>query len=104
MIEHCLITIASGIGLATLIVEKGDEFPLKYIKNILIAATSLFLGERISKVFNCTVCLSFWTTLLCELFSYYLLTGHFTWPLSGFAACGICFYLIDFLNTLEKRG
>lgn len=104
MIEHFLITIASGIGMATLIVEKGDEFPVRYIKNLLTAIVSLILGERFSKVFDCTVCLSFWTTLACEAFAYYCLTGNFTWPLSGFAASGICFYLIDLLNTIEKRG
>ena len=34
---------------------------------------------------------------------YFIMHKGFTWPLSGFAASGITFYTIDFLNTLDTR-
>jgi hypothetical protein len=103
MIEQFLIATVSGIGMATLMVEKGDDFPVKLIRDPVRAIVRFIAGESWASIFNCTVCMSFWTTLLCELFMYFAMHKGFTWPLSGFAASGITFYTIDFLNTLETR-
>jgi hypothetical protein len=103
MIEHFLVSVISGISLATILVEKSEDYPVRYIsKPISICLLKLF-GENIAFVMNCTVCLSFWTTLLCELFMHYFLGASFLWPITGVAASGISFYLIDFLNTLDNR-
>lgn len=88
--------------MATIIVEKGDDFPIKPIKNIVYKIVKKLLGDSWAKVFECTVCMSFWTTLLCEAFLF-IFSKNFTWPVSGFAAAGISFYLIDFLNTIDNR-
>lgn len=103
MIEHFAITVISSVGLATLIVEKGDDFPVKLIRDPLSKLVFLILGEKWYTVFFCTVCMSFWTSLICELIMYCIYDGIFLWPLSGFAASGIAFYLIDFLNTIDAR-
>jgi hypothetical protein len=103
MIEHFTLSTIGGIGMATLIVEKGDDFPIKKIKTIAQGLVRFLLGESWSKVFECTVCMSFWTALICELILYFTISKSFTWPISGFAAAGISFYLIDFLNTLDTR-
>ena len=103
MIEHFLISVISGIGMATILVEKGDDFPVRYFRNALMSVTVKFFGESWYELFACTVCMSFWAALLCEIFMYFTVSTYFTWPLSGFTASGITFYVIDFLNILEKR-
>ena len=102
MIEQFTLSTIGGIGMATLIVEKGDDFPIKTIKNIAQKTVQLVLGQSWAKVFECTVCMSFWTALLCEAFLF-MFSKTFTWPVSGFAAAGISFYLIDLLNTIDNR-
>ena len=89
--------------MATLAVEKGDDFPVRLLRDPLAKVVKFILGEKWHSVFSCTVCMSFWTTLVCELFMYMALDGTFTWPLSGFAASGLAFYTIDFLNTIDAR-
>ena len=102
MIEHFIIATLSGIGMATLLVEKGDDFPVRIIRNPLLSLTKTVFGKSWAESFSCTVCMSFWTTLLCEVFMYLHIDASFTWPLSGFAASGIVFYAIDFLNTIDR--
>ena len=102
MLEQFILCTIGGIGMATLIVEKGDDFPIKPFKNIAHTIVKKLLGDSWAKVFECTVCMSFWTALLCEAFLF-MFSKTFTWPVSGFAAAGISFYLIDFLNTIDNR-
>lgn len=102
MLEQFILSTIGGIGMATLIVEKGDDFPIKLIKDFASKSVRMILGHAWAKVFECTVCMSFWTALLCEAFLF-MSSKTFTWPISGFAAAGISFYLIDFLNTIDNR-
>ncbi len=103
MLEHFLVSVISGISLATVLVEKSEDYPVRYISKPISSFLLKVFGENVAFVMACTVCLSFWTTLLCELFMYYFLDATFLWPITGFAASGISFYLIDFLNTLDNR-
>lgn len=103
MIEHFFISVVCGISMATILVEKSEDYPIRFISTPFKKILRSILGEQFVTVMDCTVCMSFWTTLICELFLYYLISGHFMWPLSGIAASGISFYTIDFLNTIDKR-
>jgi nucleoside recognition membrane protein YjiH len=103
MLEHFLVSVISGISLATVLVEKSEDYPVRYISKPISSFLLKVFGENVAFVMTCTVCLSFWTTLLCELFMYYFLDATFLWPITGLAASGISFYLIDFLNTLDNR-
>jgi hypothetical protein len=50
---------------------------------------------------SCTVCTSFWTTLIGEIVLYFLYTNIFMWPFSGIITLGFTWFVIDFLNSLE---
>lgn len=103
MIEHALLSILGGISLATILVEKSDDYPVYYIARPIKATINYIFGEKFAFVMECTVCLSFWTTLLCELYLYLFVTNLFTWPITGLISSGFSFYAIDFLNTIDRR-
>lgn len=104
MIEHLIFTVLGGIGIATILVEKSDDYPVYLISHPLKKILGLIFGIKVASIMDCTVCLSFWTTLICEIYAYYLLGGIFLWPFSGFISASFVYYLIDFLNTLENKG
>lgn len=98
-----IISLLSAFGMAVIIVEKGEEGPQKYIvsfakKNLKI----IFSPNAINKLFDCSVCVSFWTALISDIsLFFYTDMKYFLWPLSGFIACGFAwiiyemFYIID---------
>jgi hypothetical protein len=104
MIENLIFTVLGGIGIATILVEKSDDYPVSLISHPLKKILCLIFGIKVASVMECTVCISFWTTLICEIYSYYLFDSIFLWPFSGFIAASIVYYLVDFLNTLENKG
>jgi hypothetical protein len=97
---------ALGVAGATILVEKRDQQPISCIsKAIAWTMRKLFLGFAVG-LLECTVCCSFWMAGILEL-AWWLRSGmpswSLTWPFSGIVAMAISFYLIDFLNTLERR-
>lgn len=97
---------ALGVAGATILVEKRDQQPIYCIsKAIAWTMRKLFLGFAVG-LLECTVCCSFWMAGILEL-AWWLRSGmpswSLTWPFSGIVAMAISFYLIDFLNTLERR-
>lgn len=104
MIEHLIFTVLSGIGIATIIVEKSDDYPVNYISHPLKKLLNFIFGCKVASLMDCTVCLSFWTTLICEIYAYFLIDSIFLWPFTGFISASIVYYTIDFLNILENKG
>lgn len=102
MIEHLIFVVMGGIGIATIMVEKYEDYPVNSLSRRIKAILSLLFGERFASVAHCTVCYAFWSTLFCELVAYFLYTNQFTWPISGFISSAIVFYIIDVLNTIER--
>lgn len=100
-----IISIASSIGMAVIIVEKRDDFPVNKIHAYLSSILETFFGLEWAMMLKCTVCTSFWTSLVSEI-ALYFLSGrtYFCWPLTGFATAGILYFVIDFLNTLDRRN
>lgn len=100
---HLLTVILISYGLAILFTEKKRSWPVRRIVLILKHYLKYF-HRKMPKVFDCSVCTSFWTSLLTELFLLvvcYLfnLPIIFMWPFSGFATAGITWAIMDSLNT-----
>lgn len=96
-----------GVAGATILVEKRDQAPISHI-----SATIKWLLKRIglgfsTGVLECTVCCSFWMSGFFELL-FWARNGFapFTpvWPFSGILAMAVSFYIIDFLNTIDRRS
>jgi hypothetical protein len=99
-----IISVTSSIGMALILVEKRDDFPINKIHGKLESFLSWFLGYEWAAMLSCTVCTSFWTSAVVELYLYWLTDGrHFLWPLTGFATAGILYLVIDILNTIDRQ-
>jgi hypothetical protein len=101
MIFHFLASILFGYSLAVLLVEKGENWPISIIVNPLKFVLS-FINQKISKVFDCTVCMSFWACLIGEISLYLFITGMFYWPFTGILCLGFTWTVIEFMNILDK--
>lgn len=106
ILVHLLTIIILAYGLAIILVEKKRSWPVR--RYVLILKKLLGkLHRRMPKMLNCTVCTSFWTALIAELFVLLisLLLGFhicWLWPLSGFASAAFTWTIMDFLNTIAK--
>jgi hypothetical protein len=100
MLEYFVISMVCSFGLSILLVEKNEDWPLNLvipkIKNILGK-----LNKNLPNMFECTVCCSVWTTLIIEIFMF-LLFGYFFWPISAFATISLSWFVIEFLNAIDK--
>jgi hypothetical protein len=98
------ISIISSLGMAILLVEKKEDFPINGIHKRLSSIIEMLFGMQWSMMLHCTVCTSFWTSLIVEVCLYFI-TGktYFLWPLTGFATAGIMYLIIDVLNILDRR-
>lgn len=96
-----------GLAAATILVEKGSDPPVLYISNsIRWLLKKLKLGFSVG-VLDCTVCCAFWMSGFAEL-AWWMRKGmpetFVYWPFSGIIASAIAFFIIDFLNTLERKN
>ncbi len=105
---YLIISIMLSFGLAIALVEKGNEYPIKKFKDLLRKILKRCISEEFSNVLECTTCTIFW----CSFFSDLILMGisiiffgsfYFFWPLSGFIAMGISWFIIEFLNALDNN-
>jgi len=94
-------SLLASYGLAILLVEFSGKWPVKYICINLKKFVHDWIHWRAAQVFYCTVCLSFWTTLIVEIFLF-IFIGYFMWPISGFATAGFTWTLIQFMNVLDR--
>jgi hypothetical protein len=94
-----------GLAGATVLVEKRDQAPIMQINNSIRwlfkkVGLGFFTG-----VLECTVCCSFWMAGIFEL-AFWIRGGCEptipVWPFSGILAMGLSFYIIDFLNTIDR--
>lgn len=97
-----------GVAGATVLVEKRDEAPVSYISNFIRWMMNKLRISYATKLLECTVCCSFWMAgvleLIWGLWFDNSMTGWPYWPFSGLVASAISFYMIDFLNTIDKNG
>lgn len=97
------ISLVSAFGLSVIFIEKREDFPVSFFHSLFVKIIRLFRYEKLEKVAFCIVCFSFWAALLTDLFIYFMYEkSYFMWPLTGFAASGLTWLVIDFLNTIDK--
>ena len=97
-----LISVISSMGLAIIFVEKRYEFPVKTV-NVLFRKIVGKIHPSLSAIGECTVCFSFWASLLVESYLYFYSNyTYFLWPISGFATSGATWFLITYLNLIDR--
>jgi len=108
-VGYLIISLFLTWGFSIAIVEKGDEYPIKRFKDLLRKILKKCISEEFSNVIECQTCVSFWLSAISDL----ILMGisiiffgsfYFFWPLSGFIAMGITWFLIEFLNALDNQN
>jgi len=95
-----IISVLSSFGLSIVLVEKGEEFPA----NLFVPKIKSILGlfhDKLPNMLECTVCTSFWTSLVVEI-TMLMLFGYFLWPLSGLIVVGFTWLVMEFLNAIDK--
>ena len=96
-----IVSVASSSGLAVLLVEKSDDWPISLVVNPSRNIISR-LNSKMGGMFDCTVCMSFWASLLVDAFLFAITGGsYFLWPLTGFAASGFVWLIVQFLNAID---
>jgi len=98
------ISIISSIGISILFVEKRFDFPIRKI-NLIFRRQIRRVHPKLSILGECTVCFSFWAALIPDTFLLlYSDFSYFLWPLSGFAASGIMWIIITYLNVMDGNN
>ena len=107
-VGYLIISLFLTWGFSIAIVEKGDEYPIKKFKNFLKKILKKYISEEFSNVINCQTCVSFYLSFFADIILCIIAisTGgfYFFWPLSGFIAMGITWFLIEFLNALDSKN
>ena len=99
-----IISILFAFGLAVALVEKGDTFTVRYIRKFLVVFAYKHISRKFARVFQCTICTSFWTTLFSDLVVYGVFHNYylFFWPVSGFITLGFTWAIYEFFNIMDK--
>jgi len=88
--------------MAIILFEKGDDWPVCIFRNPLRWIVSK-INRRLSELFDCPVCMSFWSTLLCDILLFFIFGGvYFLWLLSGFAAMGLTWWMYENFHMKDK--
>jgi len=101
-----IISVILSYGMAILLTEKGNEWPIKRYRIYL----QLFLRKihwKLPRMLYCTTCCSFHTTLVSDLIlciiAYYYGYFYFLWPFSGIITTGLTWTIINYLNSQDKE-
>lgn len=101
------VSVVLGLGMAILLVEKGNDWPIKPVRIRIQAFLHDYISYKFAQVLFCTTCTSFWTTLISDIIlcCIGLLFGvpYFFWPFSGFITAGISWIIIEYLNAIDKE-
>jgi len=96
------ISILSAIGLALVLVEKSEDWPIVKI-NPIIEDILKTVHPKMPSMLECSVCTAFWSALVVDIFLLIATSGnYFLWPLTGFAASGIIWMFYQLLDTIEQ--
>lgn len=109
MIESFLflvVSVAAAFGIAILLVEKGNDFPIKKYRVRLQLILSK-IHWKAPQMLYCGTCSIFWICFFTDLVlcCVGLCFGvpYFFWPFSGAIASGIMWVTIEFLNAIDKE-
>ena len=102
-----IISVLTSYGMAIILVEKGQDFPIRKPRLILKRFIHKHISRKMSKVLDCSTCSSFWITCFtdCILCIVALCHGsfYFFFPFSGFICAGIVWFSIEHLNAIDKE-
>lgn len=101
LLVHVILSLAFAFSLAIMLVEKGDDWPITILTKPLRGLLGFF-NSKLPHMLECTVCASFWASLVGELVLKCFITGIFLWPFTGVIALGLTWFVIEFLNVLDK--
>lgn len=101
LLVHCILSVLFGYALAILLVEKGEDWPVTILTKPLKFLFSK-IYKKLPELLECTVCCSFWTTLVGEIVLKFWITDLFLWPFTGVIALGLTWSAIEFLNAIDK--
>jgi len=102
-----MISAILSFGMAIALTEKGKEWPIKPWR-VRIQLLLSKIHWKLPQVFYCTVCTSFWCSLISDIAIgtiLYLNNQEFYlfWPFSGFIVVGATWSIIEFLNSMDKE-
>ena len=101
-----IISVMLSYGMAILLSEKGNDYPIRKFRIYL----QLFIHKihwKMSQMLFCTVCTSFWTSLISDLIiciiAYHYGYFYFFFPFSGIITSGFVWTLMEYLNAQDKE-
>lgn len=98
-----IISVSLSYGMAILLVEKGEDFPIKKYRVIL----QLLLRKvhyKAPQMLSCTTCASFWLALISDIILRVVSGGtYFFWPFSGIIVAGVMWTIIEILNSRDNE-
>jgi len=106
MIPYFILSIISAFSIAFILVEKRYDYPVKQVNILLKILVGRYINLKMSDMFYCVVCLSFWTTLFVELVFYFLFFNSnfvFLWPISGFVTATFSYISIILLRFIDSK-
>ena len=103
MLELIAINIIASLGVAILLVDRGDTWPVVKIRDFLV-----FLLRKINKklpdMFDCMICTGFWASLVVDGLLFVMTKGiYFAWPISGLSTVAIIWFVNEFLNAIDHE-
>jgi len=103
-----IISIFLSIGLSIIFVEKSNEWPIKKYRVLLQLLLHDHIHYKFAQVLKCTVCSSFWFSLISDIvvciLAYFHGYFYFFWPCSGAISLGLTWILVEFLNSQDKES
>ena len=101
---YLIISILASYGASILLVEKGNEWPIRRYRIILQKFIHDHIHYKASQVLSCSTCSSFWVTFFIDCILCVISGGsYFLWPLSGFITAGMTWTTIEYLNSQDKE-
>jgi hypothetical protein len=102
MFGYFAVSVLAAFGIAAVLVDKWREWPVRRI-HLFIRLVLKLIHPRLPRMLKCIGCTSFWAALPCDFVLFCFTYGHYwAWPLSGFAAFGLSWVIVDFLNAMDK--
>lgn len=107
MIDFFIISLFASLGLSILVTQKGNEWPIKKPR-ILFQKYIRKINTKLSKMFFCVVCFSFWSSLIIDtllfVYAYSIYDQYyFLWPISGFASSGLSYIIFETIDSLSSQ-
>ena len=101
-----VLSVLVSLGISTALVEKSDRWPLRKVRIILQKFIHNHIYWKAAQILSCSACFSFWCCLFTDSFIFILslFLGHFYffWPASGFIALFAMWFVIEFLNAIDR--